>query len=84
MVAAKRRKPSDLDKHERDKRTQPMTNPQIALIMSVGEMDAGPVVKVLLEVAGTKQIDELSADQCHKSATKLGLIDKYKQRLKQK
>ena len=88
MVAAKkyklspRMKPSELDKLERDKRTQPMTEHQMALIMSVGEMDAGPVGKVLMEVADTKKIDGLSAGQCRSAATKLGLIKKYKQRLK--
>ena len=74
--------PATLDKAERDKRSQPMTNAQVALIMSAGEMDAGQVGRVLERVAGTKKIDELSAPQCRKAATILGLIDKYKHRLK--
>jgi hypothetical protein len=92
MAATRRRRrryepvgtnPAMLDKVERDKRSQPLTSAQMALIMSAGEIDAGPVGRVLEKVAGTKNIDELSAPQCRKSATLLGLIDKYEHRLKE-
>jgi hypothetical protein len=88
MIAQKRhrfppRTPADFDRDFKARNTQPMSKHQMALLMGVGELDAGPVVEVLLRVADTKKIDELNAAQCRKAASLLGIIDKFEHRLKQ-